>query len=333
MTPDYTTFIRFQDKRNILLIYLITLMLLGFYWKNSGYTFGKEDIWSISAILGLTVYSFIADLKAYWAYKYFVRSVDLTCFIENPRRKMNSAVFTPVAVSLSATLIFSGLIWSLFSITSAGWTLVTTAIAGPLIIWGVYAIVRPVYINQLIVVKNKPVKRKRLPICLAVTIIVTVVMNMLTVAPLGHSEKFQFYGHYFTIESIITMAVVCGIVLAINLLFSRFSKRYIFLGYFLMDELNASFSTHLPWRYLFERPLWLRLLILFFFQLFWISFVALLTTLSSERPGFAIYFLLCYIPCLGYYALHIRWKWHDDFVMACDMCLRWNEISKINALW
>ncbi len=33
MIPDYLTFIRFQDKRNLIYIYAIGLILIGFYWK------------------------------------------------------------------------------------------------------------------------------------------------------------------------------------------------------------------------------------------------------------------------------------------------------------
>ncbi len=52
MIPDYLTFIRFQDKRNLIYIYAIGLILIGFYWKNAGFTFPSEDIGVVSGILG-----------------------------------------------------------------------------------------------------------------------------------------------------------------------------------------------------------------------------------------------------------------------------------------
>lgn len=66
MIPDYLTFIRFQDKRNLIYIYAIGLILIGFYWKNAGFTFPSEDIGVVSGILALVLYNFIFDLKAYW---------------------------------------------------------------------------------------------------------------------------------------------------------------------------------------------------------------------------------------------------------------------------
>ncbi len=67
MIPDYLTFIRFQDKRSLIYIYAIGLILIGFYWKNAGFTFPSEDIGVVSGILALVLYNFIFDLKAYWA--------------------------------------------------------------------------------------------------------------------------------------------------------------------------------------------------------------------------------------------------------------------------
>lgn len=57
MIPDYLTFIRFQDKRNLIYIYAIGLILIGFYWKNAGFTFPSEDIGVVSGILALVLYN------------------------------------------------------------------------------------------------------------------------------------------------------------------------------------------------------------------------------------------------------------------------------------
>lgn len=80
MIPDYLTFIRFQDKRNLLFIYIVTFVLLGFYWKNAGFSFTRQDVWLASAIFALILYSFTADLKAFWAYKCVVKNVDFVHF-------------------------------------------------------------------------------------------------------------------------------------------------------------------------------------------------------------------------------------------------------------
>lgn len=76
MIPDYLTFIRFQDKRNLIYIYAIGLILIGFYWKNAGFTFPSEDIGVVSGILAPVLYNFIFDLKAYWAYKCVTKNID-----------------------------------------------------------------------------------------------------------------------------------------------------------------------------------------------------------------------------------------------------------------
>ncbi|EHX84055.1 putative membrane protein [Escherichia coli DEC14B] len=80
MIPDYLTFIRFQDKRNLIYIYAIGLILIGFYWKNAGFTFPSEDIGVVSGILALVLYNFIFDLKAYWAYKCVTKNIDFSWF-------------------------------------------------------------------------------------------------------------------------------------------------------------------------------------------------------------------------------------------------------------
>ena len=102
MIPDYLTFIRFQDKRNLLLIYVVTLILLGFYGKNSGFSFSREDAWCVSGILALVLYAFITDLRAYWAYKCVVKNVDLSCFLDDERSVRHHFLFSPFTVLAGA---------------------------------------------------------------------------------------------------------------------------------------------------------------------------------------------------------------------------------------
>ncbi len=55
----------------------------------------------------------------------------------------------------------------------------------------------------------------------------------------------------------------------------------------------------------------------------WSAVIGVLLTLSGWQVWFEVYFLLCYLPCLVYYTLHTRGKWHTDFMMSSDMYLRW----------
>ena len=67
----------------------------------------------------------------------------------------------------------------------------------------------------------------------------SVVMNLLTISPLRNSAQFDLYGRYFTLTAIITMVVLCVVVLGINLLFLRFTRRYVFLGHLFLNEIDA----------------------------------------------------------------------------------------------
>lgn len=109
MIPDYLTFIRFQDKRNLLFIYIVTFVLLGFYWKNAGFSFTRQDVWLASAIFALILYSFTADLKAFWAYKCVVKNVDLSIFLKKEARPTAPIVYDPLVAMVIATLVFAGI--------------------------------------------------------------------------------------------------------------------------------------------------------------------------------------------------------------------------------
>ncbi|MBE5250651.1 hypothetical protein [Mixta mediterraneensis] len=332
MIPDYLTFIRFQDKRNLLFIYIMTLILLGLYWKNSGFSFSSEDTWCVSGILALVLYSFIADLKAYWAYKCVVKNIDLTYFLGKENQKVDAFISAPFIALTFAALVFSGLTWALFFFIPPDITLMVLMIVAPLLIWIMFALLRPVYIKQVIASARNKAKYKRLSHYLALAVVMCVVMNLMTITPLRNSEQFDLYGRYLTLKSIITMQVLCTVVLAINLLFLRFTKRYIFLGHLFLNEIDLFFSSAIPWRSLYERPLWLRLVILCGIEFVWSALTGLIATLTGWKVWFEVYFLFCYLPCLAYYTLHAWWKWHNDFIMSCDMYLRWGEISRQNAL-
>ncbi|SFN23972.1 hypothetical protein SAMN05216516_10477 [Izhakiella capsodis] len=327
MIPDYLTFIRFQNKRNLLYIYIVTLILLGFYWKNTFFSFSRDDAWLVSAILALVLYAFIADLKAYWAYKCVVKNVDLTHFLKKKSAGNKSLFLAPFGVLVFGYLIFCAFTWALLLFIPAGLTLVLLAVISPLFIWAIFALLRPVYIRQVTASERNTLKYKRLSHYLVITATMSVLMNLITIAPLRHSPQFDLYGRYFTLESIITMLVLCAIVLAINLIFLRFTRRYIFLGHLFMNEIDLTFSTTIPCQELYEKPRWLRLVLLVSIEFIWSALIALIVTISGWSLWFEVYFLLCYLPCLACYMLHAWWKWHNDFMMSCDMYLRWGELQ------
>ena len=333
MIPDYLTFIRFQDKRNLLFFYVVTFILLGFYWKNAGFSFSRQEALLGSGIFALIFYSAIADLRAFWAYKCVVKNVDLSLFLEQDKPKANAAIFNPFVALAAAVLIFGAITALLLVLIPPGVALPILTFVAPLLIWAMFAALRNVYIRQVIASPRDKAKYKRLSQYVAIAVVMCTAMNVLTISPLRNSEQFDLYGRYFTPEAIITLLVLCAVVLAINLLFLRFTRRYVFLGHLFLNEVDLFFSPAVPWRSLFEKPLWFRLVMLTGVELAWCAVVGLLLTLSGWKVWFEVYFLLCYLPCLFYYTLHAWWKWHNDFMMSSDMYLRWAEISREDTPW
>lgn len=333
MIPDYLTFIRFQDKRTLLFIYIVTFILMGFYWKNAGFSFSRQDALLGSGIFALILYSFIYDLRAYWAYKFVIKNVDMSVFSGKSIEIAKPAVFHPLTVVMVSTLVFGAMITVLLMVITPGMIMLILSVVAPLLIWGMYAALRSIYIKQLGVSTLDKIKYQRLSHYVVIAMLMCTVMNILTISPLRNNEQFDLYGRYFTAESIITMLVLCVVVLAINLLFLRFTKRYIFLGHLFLKEVDLFFSPAIPWRSLSEKPFWLRLIMLSGIELVWCAIVSLAISLLGWKVWFEVYFLLSYLPCLAYYTLHMWWKWHNDFMMSSDMYLRWAEIDKEQALW
>ena len=333
MIPDYLKFIRFQDRMILLFIYLITLVLLGFYWKNASFTFTRHDVWFVSSIFALILHNFIFDLKAYWAYKCVVKNIDLSFFKNKTNKKIEVLMFKPPVAVASALLIFGAFSSALFVLTSAGTVLIILAIIAPLMIWGMFAIVRNGYVKQVAISAVQEVRWKSLSRYMVPTMLVNIVMNLLVIGPLRDSEQFDLYGRYFTLEAIITMFALCAIVFALSLLALLISKRYVFLGHLFLNEINLIFTTTIPLRSLHDKPQWLQLVILLVIEALWISLVGLIFTLTGWQVWFEVYFLLCYLPCFSYYIMRCYWKWHNDFMMSCDMYFRWGEISKQTRLW
>ncbi|HCP5128116.1 TPA: hypothetical protein OD967_002220 [Escherichia coli] len=328
MIPDYLTFIRFQDKRNLIYIYAIGLILIGFYWKNAGFTFPSEDIGVVSGILALVLYNFIFDLKAYWAYKCVTKNIDFSWFKKKQNHKIELFLTQPLVAGFLSLIMLSAMSWGLYQLLPSLYELFLISLLGPLVIFLLFRMIRTSYVKQVAISVAKKVKYKSLTRYVLLSVCISTVVNLLTISPLRNSDSFVTEGQWLTFKSIIALLILCGVVLAINLFFLRFSKRYAFLGRLFLQEIDLFFSSENALSTFFAKPLWLRLFILLVIEMMWITLVSVLATLVEWRIWFEAYFLLCYVPCLIYYFFHCRCLWHNDFMMACDMYFRWGHFNK-----
>ncbi|EOC1940801.1 protein YcdU [Escherichia coli] len=328
MIPDYLTFIRFQDKRNLIYIYAIGLILIGFYWKNAGFTFPSEDIGVVSGILALVLYNFIFDLKAYWAYKCVTKNIDFSWFKKKQNHKIELFLTQPLVAGFLSLIMLSAMSWGLYQLLPSLYALFLISLLGPLVIFLLFRMIRTSYVKQVAISVAKKVKYKSLTRYVLLSVCISTVVNLLTISPLRNSDSFVTEGQWLTFKSIIALLILCGAVLAINLFFLRFSKRYAFLGRLFLQEIDLFFSSENALSTFFAKPLWLRLFILLVIEVMWITLVSVLATLVEWRIWFEAYFLLCYVPCLIYYFFYCRFLWHNDFMMACDMYFRWGHFNK-----
>lgn len=85
---------------------------------------------------------------------------------------------------------------------------------------------------------SEKVKYKSLTRYVLLSVCISTVVNLLTISPLRNSDSFVTEGQWLTFKSIIALLILCGVVLAINLFFLRFSKRYAFLGRLFLQEID-----------------------------------------------------------------------------------------------
>ncbi|HIA8022746.1 TPA: hypothetical protein ACWSD6_005205, partial [Escherichia coli] len=312
MIPDYLTFIRFQDKRNLIYIYAIGLILIGFYWKNAGFTFPSEDIGVVSGILALVLYNFIFDLKAYWAYKCVTKNIDFSWFKKKQNHKIELFLTQPLVAGFLSLIMLSAMSWGLYQLLPSLYALFLISLLGPLVIFLLFRMIRTSYVKQVAISVAKKVKYKSLTRYVLLSVCISTVVNLLTISPLRNSDSFVTEGQWLTFKSIIALLILCGVVLAINLFFLRFSKRYAFLGRLFLQEIDLFFSSENALSTFFAKPLWLRLFILLVIEVMWITLVSVLATLVEWRIWFEAYFLLCYVPCLIYYFFYCRFLWHGN---------------------
>ena len=333
MIPDYLTFIRHQDKKILPLLCIIIYLLLGLYWKNAAFNLTSQDTLMISAILGLVMFHFIWELQAYWTYKCVIKNIDLSFFIGKKAGRLERALSRPAIASLLSGALFWLITQAALLFFTPEQVLPLLAALSPLFLYVVFRFIRSTYIKLIGQEVNETLRFKHLHRYVARYLMISLGVSLLTIVPLKKQPEFSLEQGLFFAPLMVAMLVLCGIVLAMNLLFVRLSRRYIFLGRLFMREIDFYFASPLPRFINTGTPFWLRILGLLLIEVFWIALTSLLLDFSGLAILFEAYFLLCLLPCLAFIFLHIYRLWHNDFLMACDMCFRWDEINKQSQLW
>ncbi len=329
MIPDYFKFIRFQDKRILPFFYFILWVVLGFYWKNNDYRLTPADAWPVAVILAITLFNLIYELKSYWAYSCVIGRVDVESF-EGKTCSPLLAFFTrPTVVSLIAVGVFWLLVQACLWLPSAVYSIIALFLVSPLLVFLVFRALRPVYVTQVLTQVSSGVKYKSLSQYVACFVVLTVMVNVLSINPLKANADFTLRDGFFSAKLMVAMLILCAVVLAINLIFARLSKRYIFLGRMFLKEIDFSPQTTF-FTGLQSHVFIVRMLILLVVQCVWIMLVSVLLSLVNAPAIFEVYYVLCALPCIGYYFLHLYWHWHNEFLTGCDMYFRYEEIKKRN---
>lgn len=328
MIPDYQKFIYFQDKRAILFFYALIFIVLGFYWKNNDYELTQNNAWSVSAVLAIMLFHIIYDLKASWAYSCVLGRVDVDRFNGKRCHPVLNVVSRPIMLSALSLAVF----WTVVNVcllsSAKFYPMLYLYLISPFAIYLVFRWVRPLYIRQVLTAVAPGVKYRHMYQYVMCYLCSVTVLNLISVSPLAASADFSLREGFFSARLMVAMLILCTIVLAINLLFTRLSKRYVFLGRIFLKEIDFYFSTSIPLNTFSMMPFIIRLLIVEWVLLLWIILVSSGLNLLQWQPGFELYFFLCFLPCMGYYFLHTWWKWHHEFMMACDMYFRYDVFNK-----
>lgn len=333
MIPEYLTFIRYQDRKFLIFIYLTNLFLLGLYWNNAGNAIAAQDAVVVSGMLAILFFKIIYELKAYWAYKCVVGTVDLSFFADKKLITCERFITHPLVPGLIAWLFFCGIIKSYFLLLTPATAQLALFVSAPLFIYFAFRLIRNSYIKQVGIAAVDKVRYKSLYRYVFSSIVLSLALTLLSITPLQESEKFTLKQGFFSARLMVAMWILCTIILLLNMFFMQFSKRYIFLGRMFLNEIDFSFSTSIPFPRIYRKPQWYKLMLLFIVEALWIGLISALTQSLQISFGFAVWFLLCFLPCLSYYAVYLYWLWHNDFMMACDMYLRWGEIKKQDNFW
>lgn len=332
MIPDYKKFIRFQDKRLIVFLYLILFVILGFYWKNNSFSMSTHDALYLSLILAITLFNLLHELKAYWAYSYVMVRINLDIFTAGNSSRVERFLSRPVVVSLCSVPVFWGLVHGSLQLPEMYYSVIFLYFSVPLYIYFIYTVLRRFYINQVLSTMTSGATFKNLYQYVGVYIVVNTALNLLSVSPLQSNSDFSFKTGFLSPKLMVAMFILCAFVLAINLIFCKLTKRYIFLGRFFLKEITFLFSTSIPFDSLHSKTLMVRMFFLFIAEAAWILFVSFVIEWLNVDIVFSIYFLICYIPCLAYHFLHLYWYWHKEFLMSCDMFFRYDDYMKNKAM-
>lgn len=333
MIPDYPTYFRYQDKRLIPHLFLITFILLSFYWKNRGFTLSENDAVSLSVVLSLIVFNFISEIKSNWAYKFVVNKIDPSTLRGKPLSQYQSMLLHPVAIGVLGLGIFYLMASSLLKGVPPGYALSGIAIVAPVMMYLMFRFTRLFYMKKIEQAFADKVKYRSLHRYVGARLLPTLLMSILVISPLGEQDDFAMSEGIFSARLMVAMLILCVVVLSINLVFSNSPRRYALLGRMFLNEIDLNFSAPFPMRGLYEMPLWLRLMILLLCKFIWILVISATLALSGWDICFDVYYVLCLIPSIIYYYLHVYWRWHNDYMMACDMYLRWGIIHKQTSLW
>lgn len=333
MSPDYFKFIRYHDKRLILILYLVLFMLLGFYWKNNGYSLTRQDTWLISGIVAIVFFNLICELKAWWMYKYVLKSIDFEFFTGKRCSTIEKIASTPLAGGFIAYFITWLTIQAAFFVSEKLESVFGLLLLLPLFLYLIYRRLRICYIKQVIMQEEHNTRYKTLYQALSHYILLSLALNVLTISPLKKNADFSLNEGWLSARLIIAMFILCAIVLAIDLIFSCRSRRYVLLGKLFLKEIEITSPAAVPCASLYAKPVVLRILFLLIVQFAWILLLNVVLTLLEWNLPFEVYYLFCFFPAGGYYCLHLCWLWRTDYLAACDMYLRCNVISKRSGFW
>ncbi|MCL6746271.1 hypothetical protein [Kosakonia sp. R1.Fl] len=333
MIPDYLKFIRVQDKKILPFLFIVVFIMIGFYWKNNGFEFNKSDVYYLSGIVGILLFSSIYELKAFWAYKCVTKAIDFSFFSGKKLGRMETSYSHPFVASILFAVVVGVIIQGFFFLHLPMYILISLLAILPIFMYIVFRILRNSYIKQVATAAADKVKYKHLYRYVFSSLSLGIILNLLTVSPLKRETDFSFLAGVFSARVVVAMFILCCIVLMMNLLFTRLSKRYIFLGRLFLKEIDFYFSVSLPWPAFYDIPFLVRIILLLIIEFVWIILVSMMLAWSGWQLWFEIYFLVCFLPCIGFNYLHIYALWHRDFLMACDMYFRWGTIEKQTHLW
>lgn len=323
MIPEYSKFVRFQDKKLIPFIYLIVFVVMVFYWKNNGYSFASRDAFMMSVILSITLFTLINELKAYWAYSYVLNRVNLDDLKQRAGTPAAAFFARPVVVSVISAIAFWGIAQGCLRLPASRYSIIYFYLVASLFAYLVFRALRGIYIRQLLNTMTSTTKFRSLSQCIRYYLALNTVLSMLSVSPLAANTAFSFDEGYFSAKLMVAMWTLCSIVLALNLAFSRLPKRYVFLGRIFLKEIPIVAPAAVPLARFIKSPLAVRLLIMLMVQAVWIFILSFISGSLNFRVPFIVYFLLSYLPALAYYSLHVYAYWHNEFLMSYDMYFRY----------